>query len=157
VQCSRQRGTSERNSDEVYLFVTSIAIITVRLRFLFVMAQRFTRRSTMRREVHEEKCGIQYCSRKARFGTVYRRGPAGPGRGKNPPPLFSSAFRVPLSSHIRSDPEALGQTCRHRCPMPGVPWFNYAQCLIPLIQPSYASEFGTHSIASSRLSLQLLQ
>ena len=63
-------GTSERNSNEFYLFVDSIAIITVRLLFLFVMAQQSTRRSTMRREVHEEKCGILYCSRKARFGAV---------------------------------------------------------------------------------------
>jgi hypothetical protein len=70
-QCSRHgSGTSERNSDEFYLFVDSIAIITVRLLFLFVMAQQSTRRSTMRREVHEEKCGILYCSRKARFGAV---------------------------------------------------------------------------------------
>ena len=66
-QCSAHgSGTSERNSDEVYLIVDSIAIITVRLRFL-VMAQRSTRQSTMRREMHEEKCGIQYRSRKARF------------------------------------------------------------------------------------------
>ena len=58
-QCSAHGSeTSERNSDEVYLFVDSIAIITVCPRFL-VMAQRSTRRSTMRREVHAEKCAIQ--------------------------------------------------------------------------------------------------
>ena len=52
------KSGSSASADEIYLIVNSIAIIIVHLRFLFVMVQRSTRRSTMRREVHEEKCGV---------------------------------------------------------------------------------------------------
>ncbi|KAI0264537.1 hypothetical protein BGY98DRAFT_939892 [Russula aff. rugulosa BPL654] len=95
-------GTSERNSDEFYLFVDSIAIITK--------------------------------------SPIWGRGALArgrPARGKNPPPL-PSAFqylRYRTSDQIRKHS---GRHADIAAPCQGVPSFNHPQCLIPLIQPSYA-------------------
>ena len=149
-QCSaHSSGTSERNSDEVYLIVDSIAIITVRLRFL-VMAQRSTRQSTMRREMHEEECGIQYRSRKARFCGLRPGDARAAAKIRHHVTTFLQLFE--FLCHHTSD-QIRKHSGRHAdivAPCQGVPWFNHAQ-------PSYTNEFGTHRIASSRLSLQLLQ